>query len=727
MMSHRLQGPGNDVALFRRVLEGDPFRLRPADITTLTGLPSDLALRPTRANIEREFRRLREVSRPGDEVTIFFSGHGSQQPADPTDPTNYKADGLDEIVLPADASGWDADQATVRNALVDKDVRRWVTDIRNTGAFVWIIFDACHSGTMSRGFGETVRGIPMRDLVPQAAIDAAASRAARWQGQAAPKETPLSLTDNAGRIAALYAATMNEETPERPLPNANSSVYGLFTYTIANILQESTTPMTYRELAERVLVRYHALQRFTPNPIFEGGGLDQEILGERTWPERPLMLLGDQVSASQWRLDAGSLRGLTQDSILELFPPAGKPDADTSVGHVRIARVEATSAVVEPVAFDQLPAPAADRLVPASRARVKAYSYGDLRLKVALQQQAPRLGTAGADYVVVSRGAGPAELEKALASLPTASNGLAERVDTESADWFVRVVDNRVVLVPASGWQPTSAPVNHSAPIDTPPQFVIGRLANTPPVVATAFKPQCGDPPVASDGSRNASLADSLGDALRHIARASNLTRMATASGSGLPLDLRVTRYDARLSVDHTPMKDSATGRYDFDAATAHPLFERANDFAVKACRQLLQFHVRNQGTEPLDVTLLYLDAAFGITPLLPEKEKDIDNRVQPGEDRALGPFLISDDVVGWESAVAIGVPATSVRQNFAMLAQPSLPEARGSTRGLESPLQTLLSDAAFGRGMVTRGSPVLPPSKFVVKFATWHTEPPGK
>ena len=50
--------------------------------------------RPTRANIEREFRRLAEQAHEGDQVVILLAGHGARQPADPD---NHEPDGIDEI------------------------------------------------------------------------------------------------------------------------------------------------------------------------------------------------------------------------------------------------------------------------------------------------------------------------------------------------------------------------------------------------------------------------------------------------------------------------------------------------------------------------------------------------------------------------------------------------------------------------------------------------------
>ena len=40
----------------------------------------DPSKRPTRQNIEREFRRLAKEAKPNDQVVITLSGHGTQQP-----------------------------------------------------------------------------------------------------------------------------------------------------------------------------------------------------------------------------------------------------------------------------------------------------------------------------------------------------------------------------------------------------------------------------------------------------------------------------------------------------------------------------------------------------------------------------------------------------------------------------------------------------------------------
>ena len=105
---------------------------------------------------------------------------------------------------------------------------------------------------------------------------------------------------------------------------------------------------------------------------------------------------------------------------------------------MKVTAVEPISARVVPTTFDNVPAPALARLALGSRARVRYHEFGSFRLRVALQQPAPDGASHG--FTTLSPGQGPSVVERALSDLPTATNGLAERVSTPAADWFVRLI-----------------------------------------------------------------------------------------------------------------------------------------------------------------------------------------------------------------------------------------------------------------------------------------------
>jgi len=679
MKKHNLQGPANDVALFRTLLAGDAFRVPAAGIVSLAGLPNDEAARPTRSNIEREFRRLRDVAGAGDHVVVLLAGHGSQQPADP-DPADEEPDGLDEIFLPADATDWDQSSSRVANAIVDDDIRQWVTAIRNKGAVVWVIVDACHSGTITRAGTSATRerGIPVETLIPAPALATARRNVAPSSINGSARPRAFELSNAAADIVALYAADVREGTPELPMPDRNGPVHGLFTYTLARVLTEHTEPMTYRDLVQRVIDRYQA-EGFSPTPALEGAGVDRNVLGERVARDRPAFVIEAQSGADRWTLAAGSIHGLTRGSILEVFSPAGSAGAATPLGHMRVVNVRPTTAVVEPIPFANVQAPPAALVVSGSRARVKHHEFGTLRLRVALQRATGPSDRPEDAFTVVPSG-GPPALERALTSLQTLSQGLAERVTSSDADWFVRVSANRVILTPAGNGLSDATPQRVAA-LEPAKRFDVG----------------------AADEEE---LPNALADRLRRIAGAANLARLSSYVDPDAGLQIGVLRYEK-------------------DALTSRPLLAGSGEPSVKAGERL-QFIVRNTGKLPLDVTLVYVDANFGIWPLFPQTGSELDNRLDPGRERALEPVGISADPLGWESVVAIGVESTPRHENFLLLAQAPLADVRGSSGWPASPVRTLLEAAVFGT-RAARGSAEDDRGRFAITQTWFRVELPEK
>src|SRR5437870_1015166 len=83
---------------------------------------------PTRANIERQFRRLAQVANAGDQVVIHMGGHGSQQP-EKKDSPDPEPNGLDEVFLPRDVGAWN--ETTIKNAIIDDEIGSWLKAIRD--------------------------------------------------------------------------------------------------------------------------------------------------------------------------------------------------------------------------------------------------------------------------------------------------------------------------------------------------------------------------------------------------------------------------------------------------------------------------------------------------------------------------------------------------------------------------------------------------------------------
>ncbi|MGH9938472.1 MAG: caspase family protein, partial [Blastocatellia bacterium] len=86
-------------------------------------------------------RWLIEDTAPGDRVFFLYAGHGSHLPDDDGD----EADGEDEALAPYDAT------LTGENFILDDKIGQLIAQL--SGRVAALVFDSCHSGTISRGKG----------------------------------------------------------------------------------------------------------------------------------------------------------------------------------------------------------------------------------------------------------------------------------------------------------------------------------------------------------------------------------------------------------------------------------------------------------------------------------------------------------------------------------------------------------------------------------------------
>lgn len=429
-----LRGPINDVALMHELLM-DRFGFKAENIRKLVegGTPAD---RPTRANIAREIESLIRDAKPGQQIVLFFAGHGCQQPDQtPSDPNDPEPDGLDEVFLPADIGPWTSEIQSIRNAIVDDEFRKWTAQLLERRVELLVIFDSCHSGSGLRG-AEVARHLDPEELVPKEVLTAARGRGSRspFAASAEPAFDPLSR----GNWVAIYAAQPEETTVETklPKPSANGRPHGLLTYTLCRTLRDGAIP-SYREAIQRVRAEYMAHGRYAPTPLVEGQDLDRRILGaERLKPS--FLLERDQGG---WIVRAGPLHGLTVGSILAVTPIRAATDS-SPVGHVKVTETGLEKSSVTPCEYGdqklnvELPIGGVCRLVLAD--------YGDFRLRVALEDD-------------VARGEGNDHTSslKALAAKQDSPITIVE--DFESADWFIsrdpESRSNGWILSPRSTYQ----------------------------------------------------------------------------------------------------------------------------------------------------------------------------------------------------------------------------------------------------------------------------------
>lgn len=261
-----LRGPDNDVALMQELLRSQGMDA--AKLQVLSGAPR-------RADILQAMEDLARQARAGERLLFYFSGHGSQQ-AQPADARWPEADGLDEVLLPADVQAWNGEGAggQIPNALLDDEIGDWIDRLVDRGAQVWAVFDTCHAAGMARSdSGEPSPGPRVRALHPaelgltlgHARSSAADAKATRSPGRfGSPRSDGRTL---------LFAGRSHERVREEWMPKggslASTRLHGVFTWHLAQLLRQQGWQDGER-LIEQVRQRFLAEQRLSPVPMLLG-------------------------------------------------------------------------------------------------------------------------------------------------------------------------------------------------------------------------------------------------------------------------------------------------------------------------------------------------------------------------------------------------------------------------------------------------------------------------
>lgn len=664
----QLQGPDNDVELAAATLQR--LGVAAADIAVLK---SSGEQRPTRDNIINGIKTLTGRLEAGDIVYLHFAGHGSQQPV--RDGDGSEGDGLDEIFLPEDVDKWQDEIGAVDKAISDNELDELITNIRRTGAFVWAVFDSCHSGTMLR----SVSRIKWRNVDPgalgiprRADPSPPAGGAGRHFGRPSPVETGAGAgsAGQLGGFVAFYAAQTHELAPELALPPGSEQpkAHGLFSYALAEAVA-SAPNATYRQLGQIILQKYVKQGMRATTPLFEGTALDARVLGLVNEPapvQWPVTLRGSRDK--KLYVPAGELNQIGRNALFALMNDAADED-NKAIGYARAGLVEPFGAELEPVAHDgkapvdlaELPRSAYARLIS------PAFSFG---LKVAL----PRAGDAVTErekrlYAVIERMA-------AAASAGSAAEGLNVEWVAGEAD-----ADVHLVLTPAASDDATRDCARDRLWFTdrTGALLCTGMRANV------AF--EIGEPSAEFDANVRTALLDTL----NRIGKVRNLEQMVGRFSDGA--------FGREVEVRLMVRRAGDSEERELDQSVRQPL--RAGD--------TIRLDIANNARAQVDLTVLFVDSRYGINALFPSQGRT--NRIEPGEHISNIGGQITDDTLGLEGAIVIaskagdGAPVA----DFSFLQQQQLQQKRvvRAINGVQpapdatSPATTLLDDlitrAGFG------------------------------
>lgn len=663
-----LKGPKNDETLVRDYLVNSaPVKFAPQNVVAL-GSGDGMQLATHQAILD-SLGKIANEAKPGDFVYLHFSGHGSQQPARAD---TAEADGRDEVFLAADTQMAPADNPSyLPNVLTDDEMSGALKAIRKTGAFVWVVFDSCHSGTMTRGApddGDSAdRKIDPSDLgIPDSAF---AQRAGRDAAGSSERAVPLAAdayTDdgsdtNERGLVAFFAAQTTETTQERGFDVAQGDgttakvPYGVFTYSIFSALAKNPN-MTYRQLAQSVLASYAAQNTLKPTPLFEGK-LDAPVFGA-----------SDAAAAEQWptvaapdgslSISAGQLHGLSVGSTLLVLPSPAASD-DEAIGVLKVASTTQLRAKLAPASDDTHAELALKDVPTGAYVRLREVSY-----PFELTVSKPDAKDADAEQL--------AAVDGALNSILADTNAqLKLRVVEagEPADVKLAVLSDAQVarLGGAGGVQKTS--------FDATPRLWLLPATGEVSLEADRAAPTMPLPTGAT--ARDASFAKGLESNLVTIFRAAGLSR---------------------LSENSTFKPKDFTLRFGLQAAGSETIADMdASQTPIIRAGDRLHVELTNASGKPMDLNVLYIDHNYGITLICQAHLAVGDHLFQPMAD-------ISDTDMGSERLVAVINESGKDLTDLSFLTQPGLPVA---TRGTDQEgLLGMLSD--LGSGVPTRGPTIV-------------------
>lgn len=654
-----LIGPNHDAKLVRDYLATSaPVKFEAANVALLADGLDGAVSSPTRANILATLKDIADKAERDDFVYLHYSGHGSQQP---TKTPETETDGLDEILLPSDSMPWDDAAKQIPNALVDDEIGAALDAIRDKGAFVWIVVDACNSGSVTRaaavqvGQDEAERKLDPTDPdglgIPAAAMPSAQAPVSAPAGErrsglsfagtpgedtrAVQLNEPSATSAEAitrGGMVAFFAAQTIETTPEMPLPKGvpGAERFGLFTFTIFSKLAENPN-MTYRQLGHSVLQQYGADARQRPTPIFEGE-LDARVFGSE--PIDTVMQWQVEAADNTLTLPAGRLHRLTPGTRLAILPTPASELADTR-GYLEVVSAENFSARVMPVAFGGMPAMKLAELPPKAYARLSELAV-DYRLRVARPSAAPgleedvRLVDGMLDKLAAAEDrhfniefVAPGEAAEIRLGVFRESDvdGAPAGASTEAALWFL----------PASG--------------------------------EVSLQPGRRPPLIVIDPAKPERLSEATNDNLQKIFRATALSRLSMAAGEQ-PRDVSVAFQ----------IKRAASGNREPLAAAAVPTVTPGDQVHIVA---------ENNSRGLVDINVLYLGSDYSITHM--------DSQRLVAGARVDEPLLaFTDSSFGTERMIAVitAAPPLSEVEDLGFLEQGKVPSAtRSASVGREGGL----------------------------------------
>ncbi len=239
-----------------------------------------------RETVLKGFQELEERVEKDDIVVVCYSGHGSR---------SIRGGQRVESLVPSD-SGRPAPHGDggENRDIYDLEVNDWIRKLNAKTPNLTLIFDCCHSGSVTRNpFVDAVREVPEdeRDTSQALSNDALVERAARLA------ESSARLLQDRRRALVLAACRAEEKAKEyRVSVDGDTYTHGVFSYFLSCALKDPGPGMTWRGLFESIAPRISALFP-SQHPQIEGPW-DQILFGTDEYRPRSYLRVKEIIRNS---------------------------------------------------------------------------------------------------------------------------------------------------------------------------------------------------------------------------------------------------------------------------------------------------------------------------------------------------------------------------------------------------------------------------------------------
>jgi hypothetical protein len=322
----QLRGCVNDVLLMKTLLESS-FGFPAHNIVALCDEKA------TVKGIRDAMQQLLDDCGPEDIVVFHYSGHGSQMAAQGDKPRGY-----DESIMPYDSGRMNPTfpKQVSPCDIRDTEIQEWLGRLSQKTSHITLIFDSCHSGSITRSIDDAKEGTNLRwippDLLPGLSFgsqtrSADSVRDTQGNGWLAASDKYIVLAACAADQGA-YEMDHDEGGP--------MTRNGAFTFFLSQEIGQASENTTYQDIWERVAI--HVNNRFQKQtPQIEGAG-NRQLFDVKDF--RPMRyLLVTKREGQSLTLNGGRVHGVYPESQWTVYPAGTKSieeNVNEKCGEIRI-------------------------------------------------------------------------------------------------------------------------------------------------------------------------------------------------------------------------------------------------------------------------------------------------------------------------------------------------------------------------------------------------------